>query len=172
MLRLLGILCLMTGSIGVGWTVRCGLKQSLEQLYQMRQIMKMFQSEITYSHVPLPEACRRISGQVKPPYKEAFLQIHEQMKQNAGEDFDRIWKRHIGACLKELEIHGEERRILYEFGESVGFMDGQMQVEVLEQSIYKLELAIDRQEKELANKCRVIMSLSVMGGLMIAIILI
>lgn len=162
----------MTGSIGVGVALRDRVKRGLEQLYQMRQIMKMFQSEITYTHAPLPEACRRVGGQVKSPYREALLQIHEQMQQNAGESFDIIWKRHMGKCLKQLDVHREEQRILYEFGESVGFMDGQMQTEILGQLIYKLELAIDRQEKEQVNKCRVIMSLSVMGGLMVAIILI
>ena len=172
MLRLLGIICLMTGCIGTGWSLRCRMKRGLEQLYQIRQIMKMFQSEITYSHVPLPEACRRIAGQMKAPYKSALLRIHEQMQENAGESFAVIWKRHIGSCLKELDMREEDGRMLYEFGDSVGFMDGKMQTEILEQAVYKLELAIDRQEKELANKCRVIMSLSVMGGLMIAIIFI
>ena len=172
MLRLLGSICLVMGSVGVGWSWRGRFKTELAQLYEIRQIMKMFQSEITYSHMPLQEACRRISGQVGEPYRGAFLRIHGQMLLNKGEDFGRIWKYHIKECMEHLAVRGEEKRILYDFGESVGFMDDRMQVEILEQLIYKLELAIDRQEKELANKSRVVMSLSVMGGLMIAILLI
>ena len=37
--------------------------------------------------------------------------------------------------------------------------------------MHKLEIAIGRMEKEMADKCKVIMSLSVMGGLMLVIIL-
>lgn len=172
MLRLLGSICLLIGSTGVGWSWRDRFKKELAQLYEIRQIMKMFQSEITYSHVPLQEACRRIGGQVKEPYRETLLQIHGQMLKNSGEDFGSIWRGQIENCMQHLTVGREEQRILYEFGECVGFMDERMQVEVLEQLIDKLQLAIDRQEKELANKCRVVMSLSVMGGMMAAILLI
>ena len=54
----------------------------------------------------------------------------------------------------------------------MGFMDGQVQAQMLEQHIRRLELSIERQEKEMVNKSRVIMSLSVMGGFMLAVILI
>lgn len=172
MLRLLGGICLLTGSVGMGWSWREYLKQEVAQLYEMRQIMKMFQSEITYSHVPLQEACRRISGQVREPYKEAFLKIHEHMLRNNGEKFEEIWKEQIKVCMQQLAVRGEEKRFLYEFGTNVGFMDERMQVEVLEQLMDKLQLAIDRQERELANKCRVVMSISVLGGLMLTILLI
>lgn len=172
MLRLLGSICLLIGSVGVGWSWRERFKTELTQLYEMRQMFKMFQSEIIYSHVPLHEACRRIAGQVKMPYRDALVKIHENMLKNNGEAFGGIWQREMDVCMKQLTVRGEERRILYDFGESVGFMDERMQVEILEQLIYKLELAIDRKEKELANRCRVVMSLSVMGGMMVVILLI
>lgn len=41
MLRLVGVLLLMAGSIGLGWSIKEKWKASLEVLYQMRQIFEM-----------------------------------------------------------------------------------------------------------------------------------
>lgn len=172
MLRLLGIFCLSIGCAGLGWSMKDRLKKGLEELYQVRQILKMMQSEITYSRASLPEACLRLAGRAPEPYREALEGIHEEMLANKGTTFDAIWRRQMERCTRRLVLHAEEKRRLLEFGSCVGFMDGQMQAQMLEQYIHRLELSIERQEKDMANKSKVIMSLSIMGGLMIAVILI
>ena len=73
--------------------------------------------------------------------------------------------------MKKLSIAKEEKQIFMDFGSCIGYMDGDMQAKAVEQYMHKLEIAIGRMEKEMADKCKVIMSLSVMGGLMLVIIL-
>ena len=46
-----------------------------------------------------------------------------------------------------------------------------MQAEAVEQYIHKLNISIEKMEKDMWNKYKVIMSLSIMGGLMLAIML-
>lgn len=46
-----------------------------------------------------------------------------------------------------------------------------MQIQAVEQYIYKLDISIKRMEKDMTDKCKVVMSLSIMGGLVLAIIL-
>ena len=172
MLRLLGICFLSAGCMGLGWTWKERLKKGLEELYEVWRILKMFQSEIIYSRAPLPEACLRIAGRTPEPYREAFLEIHREMLANYGTTFEEVWRRQMEECINKLVMPAEEKRRLSGFGSCVGFMDGQVQAQMVEQQIQRLGLSIERQEKEMANKSRVIMSLSVMGGLMLAIILI
>lgn len=172
MLRFLGILCLSAGCAGLGWSWRERLKQGLEESYQAGQMLKMLQSEIVYSKAPLPEACLRIAGKLPEPYREAFLGIHKEMTANYGTTFDVVWRRHMESCTGKLALPAEEKKRLLGLGGHVGFMDGQMQAQMLEQSIRRLELSIERQEKEIKDKGKVIMSLSVMGGFLIALILI
>ena len=75
-------------------------------------------------------------------------------------------------CTGSSALPAEEKKRLLELGNCVGFMDGQMQAHILEQQIRRLELSIGKQEKEMADKGRVIMSLSIMGGVIIGIIFI
>ncbi len=172
MLRLLGICFLSAGCMGLGWSLKERLKKSLEEMYQIRQMMQMMQNEIIYSRAPLPEACLRIAGRTGEPYRKAFAGIHKEMSENRGTPFGTVWKCRMEECVCGLVLPVEEKARLVELGGSAGFMDGGMQAQVLEQYIRRLDLSIGKQEKEMADKSRVIMSLSVMGGLLIAVILV
>ncbi len=171
MLRLIGIALLMTGSIGTGWRIKEKLKTNLENLYQMRQILQMFQNEIEYSKAPLPEACGRVGSRTREPYQKAFFTIREEMRTNNGEPFWAIWERQMGDCMESLSIDKEDKRVFLDFGNCVGFMDGKMQAKAVGQYMHKLDISIKRMEEEMADKCKVIMSLSIMGGLMLVIVL-
>ena len=95
MFRLIGVLLLMTGSIGAGWSVKERLKRNLEDLYRMKQILHMLQNEIEYSRAPLPEACARVGNRVPEPYRSAFFSIRREMLVNDGRPFWEIWSRQM-----------------------------------------------------------------------------
>ena len=120
MLRLVGVLLLMAGSIGLGWSIKEKWKASLEVLYQMRQIFEMLQNEIAYSRASLPEACGRIGGRVEEPYRGAFISIRHEMLANRGLPFFTIWKEEMEECMKMPSLRilfGTERlrRKIHEF---------------------------------------------------------
>lgn len=171
MLRVAGAVLLMAGCIGSGWSAKERLKKNLDDLYRIRQIFQMFQSEIAYSRAPLPEACMRIGNRLEEPYRSALLSVREEMLADHGKSFLDIWDRQIGICMRKLSLVEADKRLLLDFGSCVGYIDGKMQTQAVEQYIHKLDISIGRMEKDMADKCKVIMSLSIMGGLLLAIIL-
>ena len=74
-------------------------------------------------------------------------------------------------CMKKLPVAGTDRKVFLDFGSCIGYLDGEMQAEAVEQYIHKLNISIEKMEKDMWNKYKVIMSLSIMGGLMLAIML-
>lgn len=172
MLRLIGAVCILGGSLGLGWSFVGRMKERLAALYMIRQIFRMLQNEITYSKASYPEACRRIAGKVNEPYKTAFLEIYGQMSANRGGSFRAIWTESMEKCLKALPVSEEERRECLAFGDCAGYMDNRMQAEAIGQYMHSLERSVKKLEDDMTNKSKVIMSLSVMGGLLTAIILI
>lgn len=171
MLRVAGAVLLMAGCIGSGWSAKERLKKNLDDLYRIRQIFQMFQSEIAYSRAPLPEACMRIGNRLEEPYRSALLSVREEMLADHGKSFLDIWDRQIGICMRKLSLAEADKRLLLDFGSCVGYIDGKMQTQAVEQYIHKLDISIGRMERDMADKCKVIMSLSIMGGLLLAIIL-
>ncbi len=172
MLRIIGIILLMCGSVGVGFSYRKRMKENLHTLYQLRQIFKMLQNEIIYSKASLPEACRRLGNNTQTPFKEAFEEIYQEMTLNNGRPFSTIWKQNMYGCLKKLPISEEDKKVCLSFGDCVGFIDEKMQAEAIEQYMHNLNLSVKKLEDDMTNKSKVIMSLSIMGGLLVAIILI
>lgn len=172
MLRLVGSICILVGCLGFGWSLRCGIRDRLSALQTILQIFKMLQNEITYSKAPLPEACRRIAGKVSEPYKTGFMEIYERMMENNGCSFCLVWKQSMEKYLKALPLSGEERKICLDFGDCAGYVDGRMQAEAIGHYMHNLELSVKELEEDMKNKSKVIMSLSVMGGMLVTIILI
>lgn len=172
MLRLMGILLLIAGSAGMGLGIRERLRGNLEGVYQIRHIFQLFQNEITYSRASLPEACLRISKQVKEPYRSTLEAIHREMMQNAGRSFAAVWEKHMEGCMHFIQMEEEDKRVFLEFGNCAGHRDGQMQAQIIEQYMHRLDISVGRMEKDLSDKCRIAVTLSVMGGLMLVILLI
>ena len=77
----------------------------------------------------------------------------------------------MNICMRKLSIAGEDKRLFLDFGSCIGYADEKMQIQAVEQYIYKLDISIKRMEKDMTDKCKVVMSLSIMGGLVLAIIL-
>lgn len=171
MLKLCGVLLLLSGSTGLGWSIKEALQSRLKELYRLREILCTLQNEIVYSRTTMPEACCRMGESLPNPYQEAFLGIHQSMVQNSGEAFAEIWKRQMNPCLSQIDISRGDKELLLEFGNCIGQIDNKLQAELVTGYMNRLELSIDRLEKEMSNRCRVIMSLSIMGGLMMTIIL-
>lgn len=171
MYRLIGISFLMLGSIGLGCSVKNRMKERLSVLQRMLQIFKMLQNEILYSKATIPEACLRISRKTEEPFQTTFCCIYDEMLQNNGESFENVWKKNMKICLSKIPISGEDKRICLSFGSCAGFLDGRMQADALEQYMHGLTRSMEEIEKEIVNKSKVIMSLSVMGGLLAVIIL-
>lgn len=172
MLQIIGIIFLICGSAGIGFTFRKRMKDNLDTLYQMRQIFKMMQNEIMYSKASLPEACRRIGKNTESPYKEAFEGIYQEMLLNNGNPFSIIWKQNMNGCLKNLPISDEDKNVCLNFGDCAGFIDEKMQADAIEQYMHNLDISVKKLEEDMTNKGKVIMSLSIMGGLLVAVILI
>lgn len=171
MLKAAGVALLMIGSIGMGLVLKKEAGDHLQELYRFRTILQMLQNEILYHKSPLPEVCLRIGSSLEDPYRSAFFRIHDEMTGRCGESFLQIWQKHMTVCLKAVKVSPGEKDILLELGSCAAYSDERAQAEAINLYMHRLDLAADRLEKNLEHKEKLIMSMSVMGGLLLAVIL-
>ncbi len=143
----------------------------VQELYRFRTILQMLQQEILYHKSSLPEACRRIGISSEEPYRSAFLRVHEAMCSSQGESFLQIWQKYMTECMQDVHVSAEEKRILLDLGSCAAYSDERAQAEAMDLYLHRLDLAAERLEKNLADKEKVIMSMSIMGGLLLSVIL-
>lgn len=172
MFRIAGAVLVVIGCTGLGFRYRQELKEGLRSLYQIRQIMELMISEISYSKATLPECCRQAGLKSEEPYRSALISIYEQITEKSGVSFAGCWQEEMGKCLKGLPVSAAERDMVLGFAECSGLTDNRMQIRAIEQYRDMIDSAIRTREQNVAQQGRMAAGLGVMSGLLLTIILI
>lgn len=171
MLKLAGILLLITGCCGLGLNRVAEEKQRIRQLREIRRMILRIQNEMSYGKRTLPEICLLFGQCMDEPYRTAFLAIYEELEENGGSGFDSIWKEQLEACMRTMPLRREEKDILCYVPEYLGILDERQQAADIGQSLDFLSARIAQAEGGYENRARVIMSVSIMAGIFIVILL-
>lgn len=171
MLKALGGFMIFAGSLGMGFWYRGQFTGRIKALRLLQTILELLCGEIRYGRGTLPECCGRVASRVPQSCGKALSQISEKMRENGGESFADVFKTCMEGPLKEMPLTKEDREEFFLFVSENGFMDGQMQMRMIDTSRERLEEKSKRLEQENTEKCRMAVGLGAMGGLLIILIL-
>lgn len=171
MLKAAGCCMILAGCFGMGLWYRSQFTGRIKALRQLQTILELLCSEIRYGRGTLPEACGRVAPRLSPPCREAFVQTAERMRENSGESFEKIFRECMGPPLGEMPLTDGDREEFLRFVPGSGFMDGQMQLRMIEESREQLKARTEGLERENAEKCRMAVGLGAMSGLIIILVL-
>lgn len=171
MLKLAGVILLMTGCTGLGISMVLDEKRRIRGLREIRRIILRMQSEMVYGKRTLPEICMLLSQHMEKPYRQAFCEIFHRLEENDGSMLEIIWKEKMEVCMKGMPLKEEEKAVLIGLPDNMGILDETTQAANIGQSLDMIDERIRRAESEYEGKSRVIMSISVMVGLFLIILL-
>ena len=171
MLKLVGSCMILTGCLGMGFWYKGQFTGRIKALRLLQTILELLGSEIRYGRGILPECCGHVASKLPPSCGEAFRQVEEQMRENRGESFGEIFRECLDGPLKDLPLKEEDREDFLSFIPGGGFVDGQMQLRMIEQSREQLKAKAESLERENAEKCRMAVGLGAMSGLLLILVL-
>lgn len=171
-MRLVGAILIFSGCTGLGLWYREQLLGRIKTLRTMTAILEMLMSEIRYGKSTLPECCRELSARVDEPFKGALGQIFQVCHKEAGVAFQEIFQEQMMWALEKMPLKREDREIFLAPFCGQGFLDGQMQLRSIEQSLVQIKDTIRIQSEEQREKCRMAVGLGVMSGLLLIIIMV
>lgn len=171
MLKLLGILCILSGSTGLGISFAKELDLRTQELTQMQQLMLLLRGEIRYMHQPLPEAFLHLSGNAQAPFREFFLHTSDDLLKRSGQTAEEIWKRNIKQYFSELHISRQEMNDLEKLGSMLGYLDVEMQVNALDYYLEQLKLSVCHAQEVAKNRKRLYQYMGVLGGIALVILI-
>lgn len=171
MLKLAGSCMILSGSLGLGLWYRRQFTGRVTALRELCGILNLLCSEIRYGRGTLPECCAQAAKRITGPCGEAFRQIAERMRENTGESFAEVFRSCTREPLLELPIKAEDREEFLRFVSAGSFGDGQMQLDLLEQSRRQMEARAQTLERENSEKCRIAAGLGALGGLLLILVL-
>ena len=115
MIKLLGMVLLVAGFVGLSIEKVKEEKASIDYLNELKRFTTYLLREIEYSNIPIPDICMEYKGRSEGKMYIFIERVSERFAQNEGKSFDCIWKEEIDKLKKE------EKQLLDSLGKSFGF---------------------------------------------------
>lgn len=172
-IKIAGAILVIAGSSGYGYGLAAQYGQRLRELEQLRQMVFLLKGQITYASAPLSEAFEIVGRRTEGALARLFCRVSERIDTQQGEVFYKIWQEEVDGSEKDgLSMEKADRQSLRELGEHLGFLDKEMQERNLLLYLEQLDLRIGHLREHKQERCRLYISLGIMGGLFLTVLLV
>lgn len=171
MLKMIGSLLTMGAAAMIGMAMAEEEEKFFQEMVSLEDVIFRFRGELWYARAQMPRIFRELSGQVKNPYSEWFLQMAEQMEQKNGGEFGRIWRQTTELYLSKV-LPKEEGIRLKKLGDYLGHADAEMQITYLDRYLEVLRRRKEERRQILQEQKKIYRCLGITGGILVAVMLV
>lgn len=171
-IKIIGCVLILSSCSGMGWYFSSELRTRIKDLKELKKLIYLLKGDIRYANTPLPEAVQALSIRHGGKYKSFLTYISNKLLELSGVTFYEIWKEAVNKKLDKTSLNKKDIQGLIQLGETLGYLDKDMQMNTLELYISGLEEEIEELSKNVKEKSYLYNSLGVMGGIFITIIMI
>lgn len=170
--KVVGCILIILSSTLMGFYCSNELKSRINDLKELRKLIVLLRGDIRYGSTPLPEAISAIARRHDGNFKEFLVKVSERLSERLGNTFSQIWKEAVEKELYTTSLNKKDKYQLIQFGENLGYLDKEMQMNTLDLFLSQMEDEIQELSKTAKEKTYLYNSLGIMGGIFISIILI
>ncbi|GIO65352.1 stage III sporulation protein SpoIIIAB [Paenibacillus sp. FSL M7-1455] len=171
MLKLFGaVLILLAGTLA-GFHQAARFAARPKQIRELILAMQRLETEISYGFTPLPDAFRRLAGQLGEPLRSIFKSAANHMASGSGNTAQESIQRSLHDHWKRTAMKAPERDILHQLSFTLGTSDRQDQIKHIALAAQQLkhEEALARDEQ--AKYEKISRSLGLLVGALIVILI-
>lgn len=164
-------MCILAGCIGWGSGKVGQEKERIRHLRTLFHILGQMRGEISYGKHTLPEICLILSKENDECYRICFRKIYEHTQIDGTAGFPEAWEAEMKTCLEKLPLRDDERQIMVELPKTLNFQEESGQAGRVGQAEAFWEGRYRQAEEAFANRSKMIHSVSILTGLLLAILL-
>jgi stage III sporulation protein AB len=169
--KMIGCILVILSSAGMGFFFSNEVKCRIEDLKELRKLIVLLRGDIRFGNTPLPEAVSAIARRHKGYYAPFFTKVSTRLNELSGITFQDIWKDAVENELNDTALSKKDKLQLLQFGENLGYLDKDMQMNTLELFLSQLEDEINELSKTVKEKAYLYNSLGIMAGIFVSIIM-
>lgn len=178
-MRGIGILIMVGVAIGTGFYAAQKIRERLEVLTVLCQMVHHLMGRILQVNEALPQALQEVGqrfletqeGKRMVPAK-MFLQVAGRLNRERWLRFSEIWNEEIQKLTGEIAIRKEDIRNLEELGAFLGYSDRKMQEKTLQFYLEQTQDVIEELKAEIHTKTKLYRSLGMAAGIFLFVFLI
>lgn len=170
-MKIVGCILILSSSAGMGMYFSGELRGRIQDLKDLKRIIMLLRGDIRYANTPLPEAVQALSVRHDGKYKVFFSKIAEKLLELGGISFGDIWKEAVKNELTNTSLSKKDLSGLAQFGENLGYLDKEMQLNTIDLYLSQIEEEIKELSKNVKEKSYLYNSLGILGGIFIMILM-
>lgn len=171
-LKIIGCILVIASSTGIGFFFSSEMKNRVEDLKELRKLIGLLKGDIRYANTPLPEAISVLARRYKGGFSSFFQYTSTRLQELSGQTFSQIWKTAVEQELVNTSLSKKDKAQLISFGENLGYLDKDMQMNTFELYLSQLEEELAELTKTVKERSYLYNSLGIMAGVFISIIMI
>lgn len=171
-MKIIGCILVVASSTGMGFFFSNEMRCRIENLKELRKLIGLLRGDIRYANTPLPEAIGSITRRQNGNFNNFFNDVGTKLRELSGHTFSEIWKEAVQKELIDTSLSKKDKLHIIQFGESLGYLDKDMQMNTIDLFISQLEDEIKELSKTVKEKAYLYKTLGIMGGVFIIIIMI
>lgn len=169
--KVVGCIMVIISSTAMGFFFSNEMRCRIEDLKELRKLIVLLRGDIRYANTPLPEAISSIARRQNRNYSIFLTKIYTRLNELSGSTFSEIWKEAVEKELVSTSLSKMDKMNLSQFGENMGYLDKDMQMNTLDLYINQLDFEIEELSKTIKEKSYLCNSLGIMAGIFITIIM-
>ncbi len=171
-MKAIGCILVIVSSTGMGFFFSSEIRSRIEDLKELRKLVVLLRGDIRYANTPLPEAIGSITRRHNGNYHTFFQHVSTKLHELSGHTFSEIWKEAVQMELANTSLSKKDKLHLIQFGENLGYLDKDMQMNTMDLFISQLDEELKELQKTVKEKAYMYNTLGIMAGIFIIIILI
>ncbi|MBR5579630.1 MAG: stage III sporulation protein AB [Lachnospiraceae bacterium] len=171
MLRILGSCMILSGFWGMGIMLCKEEEQKLWILSVWKLSLQILCNEIAFRQQPVIFALKECADKLEGEVGNFYQQVNGRLQKNQGELL-MLWKEELNRYLEKTKLRFEEKRLIEQLENILGYEDQKMQLGMLQMVIESMDNYKKEAEKEKKEKKKVLMLLSTCSGVVMVLLLI
>lgn len=170
MLKLIGLLFVLTGTGGLGWYGAGRYAFRIRLLAELEQSLQYLYGEIEYAGSDMLELCESLS--LRSSYGKSFWQaMGQDLQKREGQTLEMLWQKNLKQLSGYECLTSEDVELFIGVGENLGNLDRQTQLHTLGIFQSRLQEIIKQARKEYHSKAKVSGVIGITAGLFLCILL-
>lgn len=172
MIKTIGCLLILGASTVGGFLYGEIFKRRVKQLNELERSTNQLESEIEYTHTPLPEALYSVAQKSEPPISELFMKASKLLYSN---EVETVYEA-FNMCVKDekisLDLKPQDVNLILDLSKSLGESDIEGHKRIFSLTISNLKKSIKIAETEMKSNVKMYRYLGFSIGAMLVIVLI
>lgn len=172
MLKITGVILCVAGCTGYGLIKISNWKGAIEEMEQWILLLERMKGYIQYRKDVIAEVCCQMDPNMYGLAGVYVTEVGNEAKENRKLSFSKIWREKMGKWSERSNLPASGKQMILNFPNYVGEQNHEQQIKDMEFFLEKIRKEKYVFEKQVEDKRRPLMAVSLIIGMVISILLI